>query len=116
MKIPPPLPTEWTEKGLIDFLSSRSSEDKHFECKTSIHFSWDLKNFTDPQGNKPFTDNPFHSSKPINSYLALRAIESIIAFANAEGGLLFLVWPKAELLRASLIVMGSGCRKQIWGG
>jgi WD40 repeat protein len=84
------VPKEWTQDGLTKFLSSRSSEDKYFECKTSIHFSWDLKNSTDPKGNKPFADNPFHSSRPINNYLALRAIESIMAFANADGGLLLL--------------------------
>lgn len=85
-----PLPQEWTQEGLTKFLSSRSSEDKNFECKASINYSWDLKNTTNAQGNKPFANNPFHSSKAINSYLALRAIESIISFANADGGLLLL--------------------------
>ena len=97
MKIP--LPDEWTPKGLIEFLSSRSSEDKYFECKASINFSWDLKNFTDHKGNMPFADNPFHSSKPVHSYLALRVIESIMAFANADGGLLLLGVAESRLAK-----------------
>ncbi len=72
-----PYPTpEWSPAGVIRFLQEQTSENKHFECKAFLNWSFDL--------------NDFHSSTPRTSYFTLRAIESIIAFANADGGLLFL--------------------------
>jgi hypothetical protein len=84
------IPLEWTQKGLIDFLSSRTSEDKWLECKAFLLFDPRLQAFTDSNGNKPFANNPFHSKDRVESFWVFRVIESIIAFANAEGGLLLL--------------------------
>ncbi|MBU1965521.1 MAG: hypothetical protein KKD24_06875 [Proteobacteria bacterium] len=90
MKFSFPLPTEWSERGICEFLQFRKSEDKHFECKAFLNFDWKLKCDAERCGLKALADKPFHSEKPDKSFLAYRVIESIIAFANADGGLLFL--------------------------
>ncbi|MCG2741913.1 MAG: ATP-binding protein, partial [Syntrophaceae bacterium] len=90
MKFSFPLPTEWSERGICEFLQFHKSEDKHFECKAFLNFDWKLKCDAERCGLKALADKPFHSEKPDKSFLAYRVIESIIAFANADGGLLFL--------------------------
>jgi len=84
------LPKEWSEQGVREFLQSRNAEDKHFECKAFLHFDWKLKCDAEQSALKDLTKNPFHSANPAKSYLVLRVIESILAFANADGGALFL--------------------------
>lgn len=84
--LPAELNKEWVEEDIKSFLCSRNSEDIHFECKAFLHFDWKLKCLID----RNLVENPFHSKKPANSILAYRVIESIIAFANREGGLLLL--------------------------
>ena len=99
MKFSFPLPTEWSERGIREFLQFRKSEDKHLECKAFLNFDWKLKCDAESFGLKALADKPFHNDKPAKSFLAYRVIESIIAFANADGGLLFLgvAEPRADL-------------------
>ncbi|WP_319587868.1 NACHT domain-containing protein [uncultured Desulfobulbus sp.] len=89
-----PLPADvyapWMEADLRQFLGSRKSEDKHFECKAFLHYAPDWEDKCKDLKAKDTEKAPYHSSKPANSILAYRVIESIIAFANAEGGLLLL--------------------------
>ena len=89
-QMPYPSPKEWSEKGIREFLQSRNSEDKHFECKAFLHFDWKLKCEADKINLHDLSARPFHTTNPSKSYLCLRVIESVLAFANAEGGLLFL--------------------------
>lgn len=88
--MPYPVPKEWSEKGIREFLQSRKAEDKHFECKAFLHFDTKLKYDAEKHNFPDLASKPFHSAKPANSFLAYRVIESIIAFANSDGGLLLL--------------------------
>jgi WD40 repeat protein len=88
--MPYPLPKEWSEQGIREFLQFRNAEDKHFECKAFLHFDWELKCDAEQSSLKDLAEKPFHSTNPAKSYLSLRAIESILAFVNADGGVLFL--------------------------
>lgn len=88
--MPYQVPKESSEKGIREFLQSRKAEDKHFECKAFLHFDTKLKYDAEKHNFPDLASKPFHSDKPANSFLAYRVIESIIAFANADGGLLLL--------------------------
>ena len=88
---------QWAEADLRRFLGSRTAENKYLECKAFIHYDPELEGLCQDLKVTNLYKLPFHSEKPINSFLAYRVIESIVAFANAEGGLLLL--GVAETLR-----------------
>ena len=88
--LPGKLNEQWNEADIRRFLQARRAEDKHFECKAFLHFDWDLKCFGERSGDKGLEQRPYHCKKPTGSILAFKVIETIMAFANTEGGLLLL--------------------------
>ncbi|EFK94862.1 hypothetical protein LDC_3129, partial [sediment metagenome] len=88
--LPGDLNAQWTAQDVMDFLGKRRAEDTHFECKAFLHFDWELKCIADKIGDKTKAQKPFHSAKPVNSFMAYKVIQAIMGFANAEGGLILL--------------------------